>query len=84
MMETEKAEMDYNKLRTKINNDLHRKDADIIPDKLEEILSKYSFSEEDEIYLVVIEELLYTLLRGQTVRPRLLYEVLNDIFRDYE
>lgn len=76
--------MDYNKLRTKINNDLHRKDADIIPDKLEEILSKYSFSEEDEIYLVVIEELLYTLLRGQTVRPRLLYEVLNDIFRDYE
>ena len=76
--------MDYNKLRTKINNDLHRKDADIIPDKLEEILSKYSFSEEDEIYLVVIEELLYTLLRGQTVRAPLLYEVLNDIFRDYE
>ena len=76
--------MDYSKLRIKINNDLHRKDADIIPDKLDDILSKYSFSEEDEIYLVVIEELLYTLLQGQIVRSPLLYEVLNDIFRDYE
>lgn len=76
--------MDYNKLRKKINDDLRRKDADIIPDKLEDILSKYSFNEEDEIYLVVIEELLYTLLRGQIIRSPLLYEVLNDIFRDYE